>query len=643
MSPKKPSSGCVFRDTFKMTQDNQLRAAPYPIVFVGHVDHGKSTLIGRLLHDTQSLPDGKVEELKRAADKRGGVFEWSFALDALQLERDQAITVDSTQIWFRSQKRGYLIIDAPGHREFLRNMITGAALAEAGVILVDVSQGVAEQTRRHAYLLKLLGITRTIVAVNKMDLTGYDQKTFATVSAEITTYLDSLGLKAEHIIPIAARQGDNLVAHSTHMPWWTGPSLIEALDSLPPRVVAAGQPLRLPIQDVYRRDEERVLVGRVESGTARIGDTITLWPTAQTAKISGFQTWNVDAPILSAAAGQSVAITLDRDLFVERGHLIAGPSEKPQSARALSVRLFWLSHDSLRAGRRLTLKLATATYDVVVQSIDHVIDVNDLTPSSNREIHHNDIGQVTLLSERPIIHDVTSITSALSRAVLFDRFDVVGGCVIEKAAEAAGANRNIHTTLQSVLPEERAAKNGHGGQVLWLTGLSGSGKTTIAMDLQRRLFDAGRQVYVLDGDNVRGGLNNDLGFSEDDRRENVRRTAEVAKLMAEAGMVVIVSLITPTESLRHLARDIVGAGLFHQVFIDAPLETCQARDPKGLYNKAQTGTVTQMTGVSAPWEAPANSELHIENAKASASENVGKIVEYLSGAMPSGKKRAAAL
>ncbi|MBL8645087.1 MAG: adenylyl-sulfate kinase, partial [Rhodospirillaceae bacterium] len=427
-----------------MTNDNLPRHAPYPIVFVGHVDHGKSTLIGRLLHDTQSLPDGKFEELKRAADKRGGVFEWSFALDALQLERDQAITVDSTQIWFRSAERGYLIIDAPGHREFLRNMITGASLAEAGVILVDVSQGVAEQTRRHAYLLKLLGISRTVVAVNKMDLVGHDETVFAKVSDEITGYLQSLGLKADHIIPIAARHGDNLVERSSHMPWWTGPTLIEALDRLPNRTVPAGLPFRLPIQDVYRRDEARILVGRVESGTVRLGDTISLWPTGQTAKVAGFESWNVDTPVIAATAGQSVALTLDRDLFVERGQLITAETHKPSAAQALSVRLFWLSHTPLKAGRRLTLKLATATYDVVVKSIDHVIDVNDLSPDTERDVQHNDIGQVMIVAERPIIHDASGHNSALSRGVLFDKFDVVGGCVIEKAAAAGTNARNIH-------------------------------------------------------------------------------------------------------------------------------------------------------------------------------------------------------
>ncbi len=630
-----------------MANDNLPRNAlasnaPYPIVFVGHVDHGKSTLIGRLLHDTQSLPDGKFEELKRAADKRGGVFEWSFALDALQLERDQAITVDSTQIWFRSTERSYLIIDAPGHREFLRNMITGASLAEAGVILVDVSQGVAEQTRRHAYLLKLLGISRTVVAVNKMDLANYDQATFNKVAADVTAYLNSLGLTTEAIIPIAARHGDNLVNRSTHMAWWTGPTLIEALDKLPHRVVPAGQPFRFPVQDVYRRDEERILVGRVESGTVRLGDTISLWPTGQTAKIASFESWSVETPVIAATAGQSIAITLDRDLFVERGQLITAQSDKPKAENGLSVRLFWLSHTPLKAGRRLTLKLATATYDVVVKSIDHVIDVNDLSPTHDRDIQHNDIGQVTIVSERPIIHDASGTSNNLSRAVLFDKFDVVGGCVIDAPAKVTATARNIHAVKQSVSREERASRNGHAGKVLWLTGLSGAGKTTIAMDLQRRLFEAGEQVYVLDGDNVRNGLNGDLGFSDSDRAENVRRTAEVAKLMADAGLIVIVSLITPTNSLRQIARDIVGAD-YHQIFIDAPLETCQKRDPKGLYDKAKTGGVVQMTGVSSAWEVPDRVELHIDTTTKSVADSVTAIIAYVGdvpGQKASASKRA---
>lgn len=611
-----------------MSHIELVRGAPFPIVVVGHVDHGKSTLIGRLLHDTKSLPDGKIEELKRAADKRGGVFEWSFALDALQLERDQAITVDSTQIWFRTPKRGYLIIDAPGHREFLRNMVTGAALAEAGVILVDAAQGVTDQTRRHAYLLKLLGVSRAIVAVNKMDLVGYEQAAFTKVADDIAAYLKSLGLEPEKTVPIAARQGDNLTAHSGNMPWWSGPTLIEALDSLPYRAAVADAPLRLPIQDVYRRDEERILVGRIESGALHVGDEVTLWPTAQTAKVTGFETWNTPAPLVTAGAGQSVALTLDQDVFVERGHLIASPAAKPEAARSVTVRLFWLAREPLKAGQRLTMKLATASYNVVVSSVDHVIDINDLSPSDKGEIGHNDIAQVTLTAERPIYHEATGANPALARAVLFDKFDVVGGCVIDNAADTTSGARNLTAAQQSVSAAERAAKNGHAGQVLWFTGLSGAGKTAIAMDLQRRLFDAGRQVFVLDGDNVRGGLNRDLGFDDKDRAENIRRTAETAKLMAEAGLIVIVSLITPTDNLRRIAREVVGTG-FHLVFVDAPLETCQARDPKGLYDKAKTGHVTKMTGISSAWERPAQADLALDNANQSLADSVRTAATYL--------------
>lgn len=622
-----------------MSATPKARERAFPIVIVGHIDHGKSTLIGRMLHDTDSLTTGKVEELQASSDRRGVPFEWSFVLDALQLERDQAITVDSTQIWFHTETRRYVIIDAPGHREFLRNMVTGAASASAGVVVIDAEQGVSEQTRRHAYLLHLIGIPQVVVAINKMDLVGYAEARYADVETEMRAYLNDIGLSAQVMIPVSAMYGENLTSRSEKMPWYTGPTVIEALDAFPRTAAPIERPLRLPVQDIYRQDGRRLIVGRIESGQLHIGNQITVWPTGRSATVLSFESWARDENIKAVRAGQSVALTLDDELFIERGHVLTLPTAGPRSANALSVRLFWLSRDPLRRGEALTLKLATASYDVIVDSIDTVIDVTDLSRHRSHEVGQNGVAEITLRCRSHITFDLFHDLPALGRGVLLDGYQVVGGCIIEGGADIETASRNLTAVPQSVGADERESANGYPGAVLWMSGLSGAGKSTLAMALQRELFGRRIHVYTLDGDNVRNGLNRDLGFSEEERDENIRRVAEVAKLFADAGMIVISAFIAPTNAARAQARAIIG-DKFHEVHISADLQVCESRDVKGLYAKARRGEIEDFTGISSPWEPPENPDLEVNTGDMSLDESLSKMVDYIERSILSGKDKA---
>ena len=617
----------------------KIRERAFPIVIVGHIDHGKSTLIGRMLYDTDSLPTGKVEELQASCDRRNVPFEWSFVLDALQLERDQAITVDSTQIWFHTETRRYVIIDAPGHREFLRNMVTGAASANAGVIVIDAEQGVSEQTRRHAYLLHLIGIPQVVVAVNKMDLVNYSEERFQAVEAEMKAYLKEIELKAQVMIPVAAMHGDNLGLRSTNMPWYSGPTLIDAIDDFPRAVLATERPFRMPVQDVYRQDGRRLIVGRVESGQLELGSAITVWPTGRSADVVEIKQWAAAKDAKSITTGESVALTLNDELFIERGHVLTLPTARPQSSNSLSVRLFWLSRDPLRQGESLTLKLATAEYDVTIDSIDTVIDVSDLSRHRGTQVPQNGIAEVTLRSRSTITYELFHDLPALGRAVLLDGYDVVGGCIIEGGQDIEIASRNLTAVTQSVKAEERQATNGYPGAVLWMSGLSGAGKSTLAMALQRELFNRGLQVYTLDGDNVRNGLNSDLGFSEEERAENIRRVAEVSKLFSDAGTIVISAFIAPTNAARAQARDIIG-DQFHEVYISADMSVCESRDAKGLYAKARSGEINDFTGISSPWEPPENPDLEINTGELTLNESLDRIVTYIEGKILIAKDKA---
>lgn len=604
------------------------------IVIVGHVDHGKSSLIGRLLHDTNSLPPGKVEELEAISARRGMEIEWSFVLDAFQAERDQAVTIDTTQIWFKTALRDYVIIDAPGHREFLKNMVSGAASADAAVMVVDAEEGVREQSRRHAYLLHLLGVRQIAVVVNKMDLVDFSQARFDEVSGQITDYLRSIGAEPLVIVPISARGGDNIASRSERTPWYDGPTVISALDGFHGHPGIGAQPLRLPIQDVYKFDARRILAGRIESGSLTVGDTLLFSPSNKTARIRSIEAWSAGDLPQTASAGESVGITLDEQLFVERGELVSHVEKPPKLSTVFNARLFWLGHQPLKVGARYKLKLLTQEAEVTVKAIERIIDTQTLENAEGDLVERNAVAEVTLYSRKVLSLDDYGDLPRTGRFVLIEDYDTVGGGVIsmeglpDQRQAITVKSTNVISVEHRLAAEARASRNGHYGGVLWFTGLSGAGKSTLAMEVEQRLFAKGYHVYVLDGDNVRRGLNANLGFSPEDRTENIRRVGEAAALFADSGIICITAFISPYRVDRDRARA-SAPGRFHEIYIQADVETCEQRDPKGLYKKARAGEISQFTGISAPYEPPESADLVVDTSSQSVAESVEHIIHYI--------------
>ena len=608
------------------------------IVIVGHVDHGKSTFVGRLFHDTGSLPEGKLEQLQRIAERRGVPFEWANLMDALQSERDQNITIDTAQIWFHTAKRQYVIIDAPGHKEFLKNMVTGAANAEAALLLIDANEGVQEQSRRHGYLLNLLGIRQIAVLVNKMDLQNYSQERYDEIEREYRKFLASVGVEPKQFVPIAAKHGDNIAAKSANMPWWNGPTVLEVLDGFNVAHPPSDQPLRFPIQDVYRFDERRILAGRVESGTLKVGDRLLFSPGNKTSTVKTIERWNAPSRDV-ATAGESIGITLTEQIFVERGSIVSLETDAPYDLTRFKARVFWLGRAPFRKAKLYKLKLTTTEVDCEIDSIERVIDSSTLETVSRKErelfIGRNEVAELTLKTRRPVSFDAHSEIVPTGRFVIVDGFEVAGGGIVaadsypKRTPDSFQRSDNIFWSQGKVTALQRERRNGHPGLVVWLTGLSGSGKSSIATELERELFNLGKQAYVLDGDNIRHGLCSDLAFTPQDRRENIRRVGEVAKLFAEAGIICITAFISPYRSDRDLVRHMVLDGSFVEVFVDAPLEICEQRDPKGLYAKARANEIKEFTGISAPYEAPEKPELHLHTDEITISEAVAQILDFL--------------
>jgi bifunctional enzyme CysN/CysC len=606
------------------------------VVFVGHVDHGKSTLIGRIFYDTKSLPDGKVEQIQAACKEEGMEFEYAFLLDALLEEQEQNITIDTTQIQFKTDKRPYVIIDAPGHKEFLKNMITGAASADAAVLLIAANEGVREQSRRHGYLLSLLGIKQVVVAVNKMDLVDYSEQVFNDVVTEYEAFLAQIGLEARTFVPIAARNGLNVAAKdAAEMPWYKGPSITDMLDSFETPKTLNELALRFPVQDVYRFDDRRIIAGRIESGTLKVGDTLIFSPNNKTSVVASIETWQAPAKT-SAVAGESVGITLTEQIFVERGHVASHEEDAPIESNRFKARLFWMGKRNLAIGERYKLKLTTQELDAEIVSIEQIIDASTLenVAQGRNYIARNDVAEVIIQTRGALVMDNHDRNSILGRFVIMDQRHVAGGGIIHGGVytdRTRVKSQNIFWSEGTVTPAKRALRNGHKGAVIWLTGLSGSGKSTISHDLERELFNLNMQTYILDGDNVRHGLNSNLGFSPEDRFENIRRVAEVARLMADAGIVVVTAFISPYRQDRRRAREVtLEGGLdFIEIFVDAPIEVCEQRDPKGLYKKARAGEIKQFTGIDAPYEAPTDPEITVHTDRQSIAESVAHIVEIL--------------
>ena len=604
------------------------------LVIAGHVDHGKSTLIGRLLHDTDSLTEGKMAAVKAMSERRGMPLEYAFLLDALQAERDQGITIDTTQVLFNSKKRSYLIIDAPGHKEFLKNMISGAAQADAGVVVIDVEEGIQEQSRRHCYLLRLLGLKEIIIVVNKMDLIEYSQRKFNHLKKQIVEYLSEIDLACKAVVPISARDGQGLIDLSEKMPWYTGANFIDTLDQLPEANSTNDLPTRLPIQDVYKFDERRIIAGRIESGTLKIGDELLFTPSNKRAAIESFEVWNPKDQKTIAIAGESVGIILNEEIFIERGHIASLSKDAPIETNVFRGKVFWIGNKPIIAGDRLKIKIGTAEHISEVQSIENKIDLSSLEAIDVDFLEKNDIGEVIFRTKSTVALDPFEKNHRTGRFVLINEYETVGGGIVSMQgyADQRGlydvTSKNIMAVSSRVDISARVANNGHKGGIIWLTGLSGAGKSTIAIEAEHQLFLKGYQVNVLDGDNIRFGLSADLGFSPEDRTENIRRIGEVAKLFAEAGILVITAFISPYKQDRDRIRAIAG-DIFHEVFIEADLEICENRDPKGLYVKARNGEISDFTGISAPYEKPKNPELIIDTGEQGIGESTTKLLSYI--------------
>ena len=608
---------------------NGTTRAQVRIVIVGHVDHGKSTLVGRLLHETGSLPEGKLEMLQAVSARRGMPFEWSFLLDALQTERDQGITIDTTQIRFRTRSRDVVLIDAPGHAEFLRNMITGAAQADGALLIIDALEGVRDQTRRHGYLLHLLGVKQVAVVVNKMDRVDFSAARFAEIRDEISAHLTGLGVTPLAVIPTSARDGDGVAAGTARSRWYRGPSVVDALDALEPAQPLERLALRLPVQAIYKFDDRRIVAGRVESGRLASGDEIVIMPAGKIAKIRSVESWPATPLAGPQSAGRSVGITLDRELFIERGDIIAHAESGPRDTRRIRARIFWLHDRPLAKGDQILVRLGTKESRANIVAIEKAVDPGELSSVEAQSIARNHVGEIDISLAQPVAADPYTENSRTGRLVIEVNGRIAGGgLVLSVDAGQRAVPVDIVPVESALRPDERTARYRHHGAVVWLTGLPASGKSTLARALERLLFGRGGSPILLDGDTLRAGLNRDLGFSAGDRSENVRRLAEVASHLARNGHVAIVAAVSPSREDRARARQI-AEGAFFEVHVATPAEICESRDPKGHYAKARAGALPAFTGTSKDYQPPTDCELTLDTAAGSVSEAVKEIEKML--------------
>ncbi|MBI1847562.1 MAG: adenylyl-sulfate kinase [Candidatus Rokubacteria bacterium] len=608
-------------------------------VVVGHVDHGKSTLVGRLLAETGALQDGRLEKVRRICQEQHKPFEYAFLLDALEEEQLQGVTIDITEVRFPWRDHEYLVIDAPGHREFIKNMITGAAHADAALLLVDAKEGIQEQSRRHAYLLSFLGITKVAVVVSKMDLVEYSETIFDRIRDEYTHFLAGLNLHPLAFVPISAVAGENLLGPSDRLAWYQGPSVMGLLEQVPLTAQGAAGALRIPVQDVYKFDDRRIVTGRVESGRVQLGDEIQVWPSGHRARVKSLEAWPPTAPApVALETYQTVGLTLDSPLFIQRGDVLADPARPPHLSSFVAANIFWLGRTPLTLNREYTLKLATAERTVTVFSINRVMHAASLVVEHGKaHLGQNEAGEVVFQTGRPLVFDAAAEVPPTGRFVLLDGYDVVGGGIVLEVDElyrrpyAHGLPKSgsIAPTEGALTAAHRAMAYGHHSHVVWLTGVPGAGKSTAARYLERELFARQVKTFVLDGENLRFGLSSDLGFTNADRSEQARRAAEVARLFQQAGLVVIVALVSPFVADREYARILVGDEHLTLIHLEAPLAVLRERDPHGLYSRVAGGDGVQVPGLNAPYEAPANPALRLETGEASIDEIGARILELV--------------
>ena len=578
----------------------------------GSVDDGKSTLIGRLLYESKRLFDDQLSALEadsRRHGTQGERIDYALLLDGLAAEREQGITIDVAYRYFDTDRRKYIVADCPGHEQYTRNMATGASTADVAVVLVDARKGQLTQTHRHSYIISLLGIGQVVLAVNKMDLVDYDQAVFERIVAEYRALATQLGIANVQAIPLSALEGQNLSTRSAATPWYSGPSLIEHLDTVELREHDAASGLRLPVQWVNRPNQDfRGFAGTIAAGQVRVGDEVVVLPSARRSTVK--QVLGPDGPLAVASTGQAVTLTLADEIDVSRGDVIAAAGDPPEVADQFAAHVLWMDDAALLPGRPYWLQIGSRTVAANISEIKHRVDVNTQERLAAKRLELNEVGYCNLSLDEPVAFAPYAQNRALGGFILIDRQTnaTVAAGTLDFALRRAG---NVHWQHLDVDKAARARIKGQQPKVLWFTGLSGAGKSTVANQVEKRLHAQGVHTFLLDGDNVRHGLNRDLGFTDEDRVENIRRVAEVARLMADAGLVVLVSFISPFRAERQMARERFEDGEFIEVFVDVPLEVAEARDVKGLYRKARVGQIPNFTGIDSPYEAPEAPELHL--------------------------------
>ena len=597
----------------------------------GSVDDGKSTLIGRLLYDSKMIFEDQLATLQSDSKRmgtQGEDIDFALLVDGLAAEREQGITIDVAYRFFATEKRKFIVADCPGHEQYTRNMVTGASTADLAVILIDARKGVLVQTRRHSYLVKLLGIRNIVLAVNKMDLIDYDQATYDAIVTEYNAFATSIGINDFTAMPISGFKGDNITERSVQMPWYTGQPLIAHLETVAlDNVADQAKPLRMPVQWVNRPNLDfRGFSGLIATGIVRPGDAIRVLPSGKTSTISKIVT--LDGELSEAVAGQSVTLCFADEIDCSRGDVIAAADNPPEVSDQFESTIVWTADDPLIPGRAYWLKLGTQTVSVTVQSPKFTINVNNMEHMAAKTLELNAIGVAEILTDKPIVFEPYTNNHVLGGFILIDK--------ITNATVAAGMlhfslrrAQNVHWQATDIGREAHAALKNQKPKILWFTGLSGSGKSTIANEVEKTLHLLNRHTFLLDGDNIRHGLNKDLGFTETDRIENIRRVGEVAKLMADAGLIVLTAFISPFRAERDMVRSMMPEGEFVEIFVDTPLAVAEARDVKGLYKKARAGQLKNFTGIDSPYEPPEKPDIRVNTVEMSATEAAEHIVRQL--------------
>jgi bifunctional enzyme CysN/CysC len=599
----------------------------------GSVDDGKSTLIGRLLYETKVLFEDQLAALAADSERvgtRGGELDYALLVDGLAAEREQGITIDVAYRFFSTDRRTFIVADTPGHEQYTRNMVTGASTAQVAVILIDARKGVLTQTRRHSFLVSLLGIRRVVVAINKMDLVDYSQEVFDRIERDYREFATALNFEEITCIPLSAVHGSNVMTRSAETPWYSGPVFLEYLETVPLDDEATTKPFRMPVQWVNRPSSDfRGFAGPVVSGSISVGDLVRVLPAGTMSKVQRIVLGTED--VTSAVAGQSVTMVLADEIDASRGDVLVASAEPPQVADQFEATIVWMHERPMLQGRSYRLKIGARTVTATVAPLKYKLNVNTLEHVAARKLELNDIGVCGIELDQPIVFESYADSRDLGGFILIDRISnaTVGAGMLHFALRRS---QNVHWQAFDVNRDARADLKNQKPCVLWFTGLSGAGKSTIANLLEKRLHALGCHTYALDGDNVRHGLNKDLGFTEADRVENIRRVAEVARLMADAGLIVLVSFISPFRTERRMARELLPPGEFMEVFVDTPLAVAEARDVKGLYRKARRGELQNFTGIDSPYEAPESPEIRVDTTATSVEAAAESIVEHLASA-----------